>query len=62
MSEEADLYLECISCGAMFTWESGEQRFYASKNLASPRRCRSCAKARRQELDSTRESNTREGR
>lgn len=43
-----DKVLNCRDCGADFVWTSGEQEFYASKNLANePGRCPSCRAAAR---------------
>lgn len=48
-----DKTLVCRDCGSEFIWTSGEQAFYASKNLVNePSRCPSCraaARAARQE-------------
>jgi CxxC-x17-CxxC domain-containing protein len=43
-----DKTLVCRDCGADFVWTSGEQAFYASKNLTNqPGRCPSCRLAAR---------------
>lgn len=42
-----DKYLRCVDCGEDFVWTSGEQEFFAGKNLQNePRRCKAC-KSRR---------------
>jgi CxxC-x17-CxxC domain-containing protein len=44
-----DQTLQCRDCGNDFIWTSGEQAFYASKNLQNmPARCPSCRTAHRQ--------------
>ena len=50
MSNEgySDRILTCRDCGQEFTFTSGEQEFYASRNLTNdPSRCPSCRAARR---------------
>lgn len=42
-----DKELTCVDCGRKFKWEVGEQRFYWSKGLATPKRCPECRKFRR---------------
>jgi uncharacterized membrane protein YsdA (DUF1294 family) len=37
----------CLTCGASFTWTSGEQRFYRERGLQAPRRCPACREQRR---------------
>ena len=34
--------LECVECGAKFSWSEGEQRFYANRRLHQPKRCQTC--------------------
>lgn len=41
MAEETDFLLKCIDCGADFFTE-GEQDFYLSKGLETPKRCKPC--------------------
>ncbi len=43
----ADRLLTCLDCGRDFIWNSGEQRFYLSKGLSAPKRCRACREQRR---------------
>ncbi len=44
----SDRILTCRDCGQEFTFTSGEQEFYASRNLTNdPSRCPSCRAARR---------------
>lgn len=42
-----DRFIPCAECGDEFIWEAGEQRFFASKGLAQPKRCPSCRRARK---------------
>ena len=38
-----DRTLECVDCGASFTWTAGEQRFFEEKGFTNePRRCADC--------------------
>lgn len=37
-----DKQLTCVDCGATFTFTRGEQFFYASKGLSTPKRCPDC--------------------
>jgi DNA-directed RNA polymerase subunit RPC12/RpoP len=37
-----DLILECVECGRNFTFTRGEQIYFASKGLSTPRRCPEC--------------------
>lgn len=37
-----DQILECIDCYRNFTFTIGEQRYFASKGLSTPRRCQQC--------------------
>lgn len=37
-----DQQLICEDCGESFIFSDGEQDFYASKHLRSPRRCKGC--------------------
>lgn len=34
--------IECCDCGRKFLFTTGEQRFYASHNLHTPKRCKAC--------------------
>lgn len=44
-----DKTLHCPDCNTDFTFTDGEQRFYASKGLAEPRRCKPCRDRRKQQ-------------
>lgn len=37
----------CLDCGATFTFTIGEQRYFLSKGLSEPKRCRACRERRR---------------
>ena len=44
----ADKTLQCVDCGATFTFTAEEQEFYAGKGyLHDPKRCLPCREARR---------------
>jgi DNA-directed RNA polymerase subunit RPC12/RpoP len=45
-----DLILECVDCGRNFTFTKGEQIYFASKGLSTPRRCPECRLKRRLSL------------
>ena len=48
--EFVDKELQCADCGSTFTFEAGEQEFFASKGYTNePKRCPDCRRARRQE-------------
>ena len=45
--EKQDLVQICKDCGKEFTITASEQEFYESKELALPKRCADCRKARK---------------
>lgn len=45
--EKQELVQICKDCGNEFTITVSEQNFYESKELALPKRCESCRKARK---------------
>lgn len=45
--EKQELVQVCKDCGNEFTITVSEQNFYESKQLALPKRCESCRKARK---------------
>jgi hypothetical protein len=47
MSERQDKTIVCSDCNTEFIWTAGEQEFYAINNLADPKRCPDCRKARK---------------
>ena len=42
-----DKKIVCCDCQREFIWEANEQRFYASKGLLPPKRCRTCRAMRK---------------
>ncbi len=45
-----DKSLQCVECGAMFTFSASEQEFYAGKGyINEPKRCPSCRASRKAE-------------
>lgn len=50
----------CVDCGATFTFTAGEQLYFASKDMAIPKRCKVCRDRRRLTLV-TREMEARNG-
>lgn len=42
--------LICADCGEEFTFTEGEQKFYWSKGLANPKRCKPCRMVRRRSI------------
>ena len=45
-----DLIIECCECAHDFLFSVGEQEYYASKGLSTPRRCPECRLRRRLSL------------
>jgi hypothetical protein len=45
-----DLILQCCDCKGAFTHTIGEQRYFASKGLSTPKRCQECRQIRKQTL------------
>jgi len=46
----SDKTLRCIGCGAEFIFSIGEQRYFASKGLSTPKRCPECRQRRKRNL------------
>ena len=45
-----DKELQCVDCGATFTFSANEQEFFASKGFTNePKRCPDCRTSRKQE-------------
>jgi len=40
----------CKICKQEFEWSEGEQKFYADRSLAPPKRCPSCRAKKKQEV------------
>ena len=36
------MIIKCKVCGKDFEWSEGEQKFYADRQLAPPKRCKEC--------------------
>jgi len=47
MEEFKDRTLQCVDCGQDFVFTAGEQGFFTSKRLSTPKRCHDCRIARR---------------
>jgi len=45
-----DLILECVDCKRAFTFTRGEQVYFASKGLSTPKRCPQCRLKRKLSL------------
>jgi len=45
-----DEIITCCDCGEFFLWTVGEQRYYKSKKLSPPRRCKHCRDERRRSI------------
>lgn len=46
----ADKTLTCQDCSTQFVFTERDQAFFAERNFTEPKRCRTCAKTRRQAL------------
>ena len=57
MKEEEfqDREFTCLDCGEQFTFTTGEQRFYWSKGLSEPKRCKQCRVIRRRSIINVKE-------
>jgi hypothetical protein len=42
-----DRTIVCATCGIEFTWTAGEQRFFDSRSLRPPKRCKACREQKR---------------
>lgn len=45
-----DRTIVCADCGREFTFTIGEQKYFASKGLSTPKRCPACRLKRRKTL------------
>lgn len=43
------IHITCINCGEKFEFSDAEQRFFQSKGLESPKRCKDCRKSKKTE-------------
>lgn len=50
--------LICIDCNKPFIFDEGEQRYFLSKGLSEPKRCKCCRKARKDSLNISRGGNS----
>lgn len=44
-SEEGDVEIQCVDCGIMFVFTSGERKFFLERigpDFRQPRRCKAC--------------------
>ena len=49
-----DKSIQCLDCGATFSFTTGEQEFYATKGLTNePKRCAPCRQAKKQQTHSS---------
>jgi hypothetical protein len=48
--------LTCADCGQEFIFTEGEQRYFWSKGLSEPKRCKSCRVIRRRSIVSIQEA------
>ena len=49
MSSTYDQYLTCADCNRDFLWSAREQDFYREKGFQPPKRCKECARARKEQ-------------
>lgn len=49
-SKYHDTVLNCADCGKDWVFTAGEQQFFYSKGLATPKRCSPCRKARKESI------------
>jgi hypothetical protein len=47
--------LVCCECGTSFLFTGGEQHYYESHKLSEPKRCSTCRKARKQQINTHKE-------
>lgn len=47
MDDDVVYTLKCLSCGASFNVNEGEVKFYTSKSLDIPKRCKPCRKEKK---------------
>ena len=46
------IVIYCKDCGARFSLTEGEKKFFISRGISTPRRCRKCRAAKRTVLSS----------
>lgn len=57
-----DKKITCVECGSTFTFTEGEQKFYAARDYAPPKRCQKCRSKRKAEKSSDNGISTYKGR
>jgi hypothetical protein len=50
MEQQHDFILRCVDCQADFIFTVAEQRFFESKQLSVPKRCKTCRAERKARL------------
>ncbi len=50
-----DRTITCVDCKTEFEWTAGEQKYYAERNLSSPKRCEPCRRVKRDRSPRTKE-------
>jgi hypothetical protein len=45
-----DIVLNCADCGEDWVFTAGDQQFFYSKGLATPKRCQPCRKVRKESI------------
>jgi hypothetical protein len=45
-----DIVLNCADCRQDWVFTAGDQQFFYSKGLATPKRCQPCRKARKESI------------
>jgi hypothetical protein len=45
--EFKDQILQCVDCGNTFVWTASEQKFFYTRSLCPPKRCKRCRDFRR---------------
>ena len=46
-----DKTIKCVQCCAEFVFTAGEQKYYAEREFAQPKRCKTCREARKANLE-----------
>jgi len=50
IAEFTERKLVCLDCGQEFIFTEGEQKFFWSKGLSEPKRCKNCRVIRRRTI------------
>ena len=51
MDVERDVTIICKLCQKSFIWTAGEQKYYRTKGLATPRHCPNCRETRKASIN-----------